>query len=48
MLKDRKESSEVLLLETPETQGDVFEEALKSEGYIKILLNCLKNFEKEV
>ena len=48
MLKDTKESSELPLLQTPETHGAVFEEALKSEGCIKILLNCLKNFEKEV
>ena len=48
MLNDRKESPEVLLLETPETYEDVFEEALKPEGCIKMLLNCLKNFRKEV
>ena len=36
------------MLDTPKTPGDVFEESLKSEDCVKILLSCLRNLEKEV
>ena len=42
------ESPKVSVLDTPKTPGDVFEESLKSEDCVKILLNCLRNLEKEV
>ena len=34
------------LLETLKTPVDVFEESLKSEDCVKILLNCLRNLEE--
>ena len=40
------ESPNVSMLDTPKTP--VFEESLKSEDYVKILLSCLRNIEKEV
>ena len=36
------------MLDTPETLGDVFEEILKSEDCVKVLLSCLRNLEKDV
>ena len=42
------ESPNVSMLDTPKTPGDVFEESLKSEDCVKILLSCLRNLEKEV
>ena len=36
------------MLDTPETLGDVFEESLKSEDCVKVLLSCLRNLEKDV
>ena len=42
------ESANVSMLDTPKTPGDVFEESLKSEDSVKILLSCLRNLEKEV
>ena len=41
-------SHNVSMLDTPKTPGDVFEESLKSEDCVKILLSCLRNLEKEV
>ena len=46
--RQREESPYVSLLETPKTLGDVFKESLKSEDCVRILLNCLRNLEKEV
>ena len=40
------ESPNVSMLDTPKTP--VFEESLKSEDCVKILLSCLRNLEKEV
>ena len=40
------ESPNVSMLDTPKTP--VFEESLKSEDCVKILLSCLRNIEKEV
>ena len=52
MLKDREKrahpSPNVSILDKPKTPGDVFEESLKSEDCVKILLSCLRNLEKEV
>ena len=42
------ESPNVSMLNTPKTPVDVFEESLKSEDCVKILLSCLRNLEKEV
>ena len=42
------ESPNVSMLDTRKTPGNVFEESLKSEDCVKILLNCLRNLEKEV
>ena len=42
------ESPNVSMLDTPKTPGDVFEESLKLEDCVKILLSCLRNLEKEV
>ena len=42
------ESPKVSMLDTTKTPGDVFEENLKSEDCVKILLSCLRNLEKEV
>ena len=36
------------MLDTAKTPGDDFEESLKSEDCVKILLSCLRNLEKEV
>ena len=36
------------MLDIPETLGDVFEEILKLEDCVKVLLGCLQNLEKEV
>ena len=41
------ESPNVSMLNTPKTPVDVFEESLKSEDCVKILLSCLRNLEKE-
>ena len=51
MLKDRESPSEspnMWMLDTPKTHGDGFEDSLKSEDCVKILLSCLQNLEKEV
>ena len=42
------ESPNVSMLDTPKTPGDVFEESLKSEDCVKMLLSCLRYLEKEV
>ena len=42
------ESHKVSMLDTLKTPGNVFEESLKSEDCVKILLSCLRNLEKEV
>ena len=42
------ESPKVSVLDTPKTPGDAFEESLKSEDCVKILLNCFQNLEKKV
>ena len=42
------ESPKVSMLDTPKTPGDVFEESLKLEDCVKILLSCFQNLEKEV
>ena len=39
-------SPNMSMLDTPKTPGDVFEESLKSEDCIKILLSCLRNLEE--
>ena len=36
------------MLDTPKTPENDFEESLKSDSCVKILLNCLRNSEKEV
>ena len=36
------------MLDTPKTLGDVFEESLQPEDYVKTLLSCLQNLENEV
>ena len=41
-------SHNVSMLDTPKTPGDVFEESLKSEDCVKMLLSCLRNLEKEL
>ena len=41
-------SPNVSILDTPKTPGDVFEESLKSEDCVNILLSCLRNLEKKV
>ena len=42
------ESPNVSMLHTTKIPGVVFAESLKSEDYVKILLSCLRNLEKEV
>ena len=41
-------SHNVSMLDTPKTPGDVFEESLKSEDCVKVLLSCLQNLEQGV
>ena len=41
------ESLNVSILDTLKAPGDGFEESLKSENCVKILLSCLRNLEKE-
>ena len=41
-------SPNVLMLDTPKTPRDVFEESIKSEDCVKIFLSCFRNLEKEV
>ena len=42
------ESLNVSMLDIPKTPGAVFEESLKQEDCVKILISCLRNIEKEV
>ena len=42
------ESPNVSMLDIPKRPGDVFEESLKSEDCVKMLLSCLRNLEKEL
>ena len=42
------ESPNVSMLDTPKTPGGVFEESLKSEDCVKVLLSCWQNLEQEV
>ena len=42
------ESPNVSMLDIPKTPGDVFEESLKSEDCVKMLLSCLRNLEEEL
>ena len=42
------ENPNVSMLDTSKTPRNVFEESLKSEDCVKILLSCLRNLEKEV
>ena len=44
----REESPNVSCLESPARPGNVFDESLKSNECVEILMNCLKNLEKEV
>ena len=46
--RQREESSDVSCLESPTSPGNVFAESLKSNECVEILMNCLKNLEKEV
>ena len=34
--------------ETPNSSGNVFKKSLKSEECVKLLVNCIRNFKKEV
>ena len=42
------ENPNVSMLDISKTPRNVFEESLKSEDCVKILLSCLRNLEKEV
>ena len=46
--RQREESADVSCLDSPTSPGNVFAESLKSNGCVEILMNCLKNLEKEV
>ena len=46
--RQREESPGVSCLDSPTSRGNVFAESLKSNVCVKILMNCLKNLEKEV
>ena len=46
--RQREESPDVSCLESPTSPGNVFAESLKSNEFVQILMNCLKNLEKEV
>ena len=46
--RQREESPEVSCLDSPTSPGNVFAESLKSNESIEILMNCLKNLEKQV
>ena len=46
--RQREESPDVSCRESPISPGNVFAESLKSNECVKILINCLKNLEKEV
>ena len=44
----REESLDVLCLDSPTSPGNVFAESLKSDDCVEILMNYLKDLEKEV
>ena len=46
--RQREESPDVSCRESPTSPGNVFAESLKSNEFVQILMNCLKNLEKEV
>ena len=46
--RQTEESSDVSCLESPTSPGNVFTESLKPNECVEILMNCLKNLEKEV
>ena len=46
--RQREESSDVSCLDSPTSPGNVFAESLKSNECVEILMNYLKNLEKEV
>ena len=46
--RQKEESSGVSCLDSPTSPVNVFAESLKSNVCVKILMNCLKNLEKEV
>ena len=46
--RQREESPDVSCLDFPTSPGNVFAESLKSNECVKILMNCLKNLEKEL
>ena len=45
--RQREESPDVSCLDSPKSPGNVFSESLKSNKCVEILMNCLKNLEKE-
>ena len=45
--KPKRQRKESLCLDSPMSPGNVFAESLKSNDCVKILMNCLKNLEKE-
>ena len=46
--RQREESPNVSCLDSPMSPDNVFAESLKSNECVNILMNCLKNLEKEV
>ena len=46
--RQHEQSPKVSCLENPTSPGDVFEESLKSDDCVQILMNYPKNLEKEV
>ena len=46
--RQKEESPDVPCLRAPTSPGNVFAESLKSNECVEILMNCLKNLEKEV
>ena len=46
--RQREKSPGVFCLDSPTSPGNVFAESLKSNECVEILMNCLKNLEKEV
>ena len=46
--RQREGSPDVSCLDSPTSPGNVFAESLKSNECVEILMNCLKNLEKEV
>ena len=44
----QEQTPNVSCSEDPTLQGDLFEESLKSDDCIQMLINCLKNLEKEI